>query len=186
MLTSDPQWDLSSPVMMGWTPHEQLVVMADDGTYRIYDLSSASAGTNSAHPDSSTRAGEYHQYSLGGEIADVGVIEGQVHEDGFVVLTGSLAFVHVKGWTGGRPTTLAASGKPGKNPLFLPCTCIDPYAQRNERTATRMDRHLPRTIPQSARGSPRFNRGYDTQHRRPLLHRPGKSPLSPSHLSNPD
>jgi hypothetical protein len=100
--------------MMGWTQDEQLLVMSDDGTYRIYDLSSASAGIdNTSHPDSakSAGAGEYHQYSLGGEIADVGVIEGQVHEEGFVVLTGSLAFVHVKGFTGGRPTTLAASGE---------------------------------------------------------------------------
>ena len=97
---------------MGWTPDEQLVVMADDGTYRIYDLSAASAGISShdASP-SGAGAGEYHQYTLGGEIADVGVIEGQVHEEGFVVLTGSLAFVHVKGWQGGRPATLAASGE---------------------------------------------------------------------------
>ncbi|KAJ9095730.1 hypothetical protein QFC20_006597 [Naganishia adeliensis] len=86
--------------------------MADDGTYRIYDLSAASAGISShdTSPSSGAGAGEYHQYTLGGEIADVGVIEGQVHEDGFVVLTGSLAFVHVKGWQGGRPATLAASG----------------------------------------------------------------------------
>lgn len=100
--------------MMGWTPDEQLIVMADDGTYRVYDLSAASAGISSGHaesPASVPGAGEYHQYTLGGDIADVGVIEGQVHEDGFVVLTGSLAFVHVKGWSGGRPVTLAASGK---------------------------------------------------------------------------
>ena len=110
-MSASCQWDLSVPVMMGWTAEEQLIVMADDGTYRIYDLSSASAGVNTSHPDSVKHAGEYHQYSLGGEIADVGVIEGQVHDDGFVVLTGSLAFVHVKGFTGGRPMTLAASGK---------------------------------------------------------------------------
>lgn len=106
---------------MGWTPDEQLLVMSDDGTYRIYDLSSASAGIDTSHPEK-TGAGEYHQYSLGGEIADVGVIEGQVHEEGFVVLTGSLAFVHVKGFTGGCPTTLAAGGK---FQFLLSAPCVD-------------------------------------------------------------
>lgn len=125
--------------MMGWTPDEQLVVMADDGTYRIYDLSSASAGVNTSHPESTTYTGEYHQYSLGGEIADVGVIEGQVHEDGFVVLTGSLAFVHVKGFTGGRPTTLAASGK---LIIILPGRSYTYCLSRNECPASCVDRNL--------------------------------------------
>lgn len=133
---SSCQWDLSAPVMMGWTPDEQLVVMADDGTYRIYDLSSALAGLNTSHPESVKHAGDYHQYSLGGEIADVGVIEGEVHEHGFVVLTGNLAFVHVKGFTGGRPTTLTTSGMlvitlPGRPYAYrpsrneCPASCVD-------------------------------------------------------------
>ncbi|KAJ9105541.1 hypothetical protein QFC19_003523 [Naganishia cerealis] len=102
--------------MMGWTPEEQLVVMAEDGTYRIYDLSAASAGIHTRGdplPVSSASliAGEYRQYTLGSDVADVGVISGQVHEEGFVVLTGNLSFVHVKGWQGGRATALCASGE---------------------------------------------------------------------------
>jgi hypothetical protein len=105
--------------MLGWTPEEELLVMAEDGTYRIYDLSAASAGISTARagdpaaliPSASLVAGEYRQYTLGSEVADVGVISGQVHDDGFVVLTGSLAFVHVKGWKGGRATALSATGE---------------------------------------------------------------------------
>jgi hypothetical protein len=109
--------------MIGWTPEEQLVVMAEDGTYRIYDLSAASAGISTRGGDpaglissASLVAGEYRQYTLGSEVADVGVISGQVHDDGFVVLTGSLAFVHVKGWKGGRAAALCATGEFGLSP----------------------------------------------------------------------
>ncbi|KAJ9113615.1 hypothetical protein QFC22_005923 [Naganishia vaughanmartiniae] len=105
--------------MLGWTPDEELLVMAEDGTYRMYNLSAASAGIHSNTrsgdattliPSASLIAGEYRQYSLGSEVADVGVVSGQVHDEGLVVLTGSLTYLHVKGWTGGRPSALCATG----------------------------------------------------------------------------
>lgn len=77
----------------GWTSDERLVVVNDEGTYRVYDLQ-----------------GEYQQYSLGTEATEVGVIDVKFHEAGFVAMTGSLALLEVNGWEGGRPSTLASAG----------------------------------------------------------------------------
>jgi len=88
----DLQWDLPSPIFFGWTADENLLVLAESGVYRIYDL-----------------VGDYRQYSLGSEIDSLGVISAQIHDAGFVALLGDLSFVQVKGWEGGRPSSLAAS-----------------------------------------------------------------------------
>ncbi|KAJ3996424.1 Vps16, C-terminal region-domain-containing protein [Lentinula boryana] len=82
-------WENSRIVRFGWTLNEQLVVLNEDGVYRVYDLQ-----------------GDYQQYSLGGEASEAGVIDARVYENGMVALTGSLILLEVKGWDGARPLTL--------------------------------------------------------------------------------
>lgn len=73
-----------------------LMVLSDEGVYRLYDLSNPSS---------------YGQYTLGQEVSELGIISAQAYDDGFVVLTGGLQFLEVKGWKGGRAKPLAASGE---------------------------------------------------------------------------
>ena len=89
------QWDQGKIIRLGWTMDERLVVLSEEGGYRIYDLQ-----------------GDYQQYSLGTEAGEIGIIDARIHENGLVALTGSLTFLEVKGWGGGRPLTLANAGKP--------------------------------------------------------------------------
>jgi hypothetical protein len=88
------QWDQSKIIRFGWTQDERLVVLNEEGVYRLYDLQ-----------------GEYRQYSLGSEAGEVGVIDARIHESGLVALTGSLSLLEVKGWEGGRPLELANPGE---------------------------------------------------------------------------
>lgn len=74
--------------------NEQLVVLNEEGVYRVYDLQ-----------------GDYQQFSLGSEASEMGVIDARIHENGLVALTGSLSLLEVKGWEGARPMTLANSGE---------------------------------------------------------------------------
>lgn len=62
--------------------------------YRVYDLQ-----------------GDYQQWSLGSDAAEMGVIDAHIHENGLVAMTGALALLEVKGWEGGKPLTLASSGE---------------------------------------------------------------------------
>jgi hypothetical protein len=73
-----------------------LMALSDNGTYRLYDLS---------NPQS------FQQYSLGSEISELGIISAKAHDDGFVVLTGGLQFMEIRGWSGGRVGALASAGK---------------------------------------------------------------------------
>ncbi|KAL1696024.1 Vps16, C-terminal region-domain-containing protein [Schizophyllum commune] len=86
-------WNQGRIIRFGWTHDERLVVLNEEGVYRIYDLQ-----------------GEYEQYSLGSEAGELGVIDAQIMESGLVALTGSLSLLEVKGWTGSRPVTLANPG----------------------------------------------------------------------------
>ncbi|KAI0701369.1 vacuolar protein sorting-associated protein 16 [Cytidiella melzeri] len=86
-------WDQGKIVRFGWTADEQLAVLNEEGTYRVYDLQ-----------------GDYRQYSLGSEAAELGVIDARIHETGLVALTGTLSLLEVKGWEGGKPLTLANPG----------------------------------------------------------------------------
>ena len=72
-----------------------LFVLSDEGTYRLYDLS---------NPQS------YSHYTLGTEVSDLGIVSAKAYDDGFVVLTGGLQFLEVRGWKGGRVGALATSG----------------------------------------------------------------------------
>ena len=88
------QWDQGKIIRFGWTADERLVVLNEEGTYRLYDLQ-----------------GEYQQHSLGTEAAELGIIDVKFHENGFVAMTSSLTLLEVKGWTGGRPLVLANPGE---------------------------------------------------------------------------
>ena len=85
------QWDLPPPILIHFTL-THLLVLSDEGTYRLYDL---------ANPLS------YAQHTLGAEVNELGIVSAKGHEDGFVVLTGGLQFLDVRGWTGGRISALA-------------------------------------------------------------------------------
>lgn len=88
------QWDQGKIIRFGWTGDEKLAVLNEEGTYRLYDLQ-----------------GDYQQYSLGSDAAEVGIIDARIHESGLVALTGSLSLLEVKGWDGGKPLTLASPGE---------------------------------------------------------------------------
>ena len=81
---------------MGWSYDEELIILNEEGVYRVYDLQ-----------------GEYSQHSLGQESQESGVVDAIIHEFGMVALTGSLGFVEVKGWEGGRPIALVSPGMRG-------------------------------------------------------------------------
>ncbi|KZP18145.1 vacuolar protein sorting-associated protein 16 [Athelia psychrophila] len=86
-------WEAATIIRFGWTADERLVVLNEEGVYRIYDLQ-----------------GEYQQYSLGTDAGELGITDARIHESGMVALTGSLTLLEVKGWEGGRPLTLANPG----------------------------------------------------------------------------
>ncbi|CAK9781051.1 putative vacuole organization and biogenesis-related protein [Cutaneotrichosporon oleaginosum] len=93
-LIASLNWELSPPILLHFTP-SHLVVLSDEGTYRLYDLSSP---------------GDYNQYTLGSEVADLGIVSAHAHDDGLVVLTGGLQFVEARGWKGARVSQMADSG----------------------------------------------------------------------------
>lgn len=92
---ADGQWDLTQPVLIHFTP-THLLVVSDEGLYRLYDLSNPAS---------------YSQHSLGAEVQEMGIVTAKGYDDGFVVLTGGLQFMEIKGWKGGRVGAMAASGK---------------------------------------------------------------------------
>lgn len=80
---------------MGWTADERLVLLNEEGTYRLYNLS-----------------GSYTQYTLG---TDEPVISSRIHVDGLVALTASprstITLLEVRGWSGGsKPVRMAEPG----------------------------------------------------------------------------
>ncbi|KAF9445538.1 vacuolar protein sorting-associated protein 16 [Macrolepiota fuliginosa MF-IS2] len=83
-------WDQGKIVRFGWALDERLILLNEEGVYRIYDLQ-----------------GEYQQHSLGAEAAEVGIIDARIHDNGLVALTSALTLLEVKNWEGGRPLTLA-------------------------------------------------------------------------------
>lgn len=93
-LTLLSQWDLPPPALIHFTP-THLLVLSDEGTYRLYDLSNPLA---------------FEQYTLGADVSELGIVSAKGYEDGFVVLTGGLQFLEVRGWKGGRVGALASSG----------------------------------------------------------------------------
>jgi hypothetical protein len=89
------KWELGKIVRFGWTIDEELVVLNEEGVYRIHDLQ-----------------GDYRQFSLGSEAAETGILDARIWENGLVALTGALTLSEVKGWQGGKPLTLATAREP--------------------------------------------------------------------------
>jgi hypothetical protein len=88
------KWELGKIVRFGWTIDEELVVLNEEGVYRIHDLQ-----------------GDYRQFSLGSEAAETGILDARIWENGLVALTGALTLLEVKGWQGSKPLTLATARK---------------------------------------------------------------------------
>ncbi|KAH7906991.1 vacuolar assembling sorting protein VPS16 [Hygrophoropsis aurantiaca] len=86
-------WDQGKIIRYGWSFDERLVVLNEEGVYRLYDLQ-----------------GDHQQFSFGAEAAELGIVDARIHENGLVALTGSLTLLEVKGWEGGRPLALAPPG----------------------------------------------------------------------------
>ncbi|GAA5958825.1 hypothetical protein JCM21900_003937 [Sporobolomyces salmonicolor] len=95
-------WDSPSKILsLGWTASEALVVLTQDGTYRLYTLA-----TGPLPPS-------YTQHSLGSDVADTGIVDARIWEDGMVVLLANLAFVEVKGWGKGGELEGGAGAEEG-------------------------------------------------------------------------
>lgn len=92
-MISHKQWDQGKVIKFGWTSDERLVVLNEEGVYRVYDLQ-----------------GDYQQYTLGGEATELGVVSAHIHDNGLVAMIGNLTLLEVKGWEGGKPLTLANPG----------------------------------------------------------------------------
>ncbi|KAF8483136.1 Vps16, C-terminal region-domain-containing protein [Gautieria morchelliformis] len=86
-------WDQGKIVRFGWTFDERLAVLNEEGVYRIYDLQ-----------------GDYRQFSLGSDAAEMGIVDARFHENGLVAMTGGLTLLEIKGWEGGKPLVLANPG----------------------------------------------------------------------------
>ena len=103
-MTLTLQWDQGKIIRFGWTTDEKLIVLNEEGIYRLYDLQ-----------------GDYQQHSLGAEAAELGIIDARIHGNGFVAFTSTLVLLEVKGWDGGRPLTLA---NPSKQSNLVPCLIV--------------------------------------------------------------
>ncbi|SCV74365.1 BQ2448_6797 [Microbotryum intermedium] len=105
------QWESSNRIVaLGWTSHESLVVIVQDGSYRLYPLSTSES---SSALSSSSSVPTYSQHTLGADAQDSGVLQAKIYEQGLVALLGNLSFVEVKGWSSTRPSneeTPSASG----------------------------------------------------------------------------
>ena len=52
-------------------------------------------------------SGEYEQHALGGDVADIGVLDARIHGGGMVALTGALQLLEARDWSGSRAVGLA-------------------------------------------------------------------------------
>nr|CAG8648885.1 189_t:CDS:10 [Entrophospora candida] len=87
------QWDKGRIISMGWTDREQLIVVLEDGTVRLYDIH-----------------GEYTQCSLGKEAKDHSVIDCQIWGTGLVALTGNFKLIELTNFVEPRPKLMADPG----------------------------------------------------------------------------
>ena len=133
-------------------------MLNEEGVYRIYDLQ-----------------GEYQQYSLGSEAGELGIIDARIHETGLVALTGSLTFLEVKEWAGGKPLTLANPGTSILSCLPSPMHAYEPYG-RPVASTTIMDRHPAGPDHLATCRSPTLRRVNNIQRRQPGEPRPTHIP----------
>lgn len=81
---------------MGFTGSESLVLLAKDGTYRIYNVFSSSSSASSGTAEAA--AGSYSQHSLAHDVQDSTVSDARIYETGMVLLLSSHQFLEVRGW----------------------------------------------------------------------------------------
>lgn len=101
-------WDPANRLVgLGFTSHEQLVVVLDEGVVRIYTLLTPCPSTPpSAHhydsetsnaasyaPIAATPTCYYVQHTLGPEATETGIVEARIWDHGLVALTGGGRFV---------------------------------------------------------------------------------------------
>ncbi|RUS27514.1 Vps16, N-terminal region-domain-containing protein [Jimgerdemannia flammicorona] len=86
-------WDKGRIVGMGWTDQEQLTVVIEDGTIRLYNIH-----------------GEYTQFTLGNVAKDCGVVDCQIWGTGLVALTGNYQLIAVTNFDEPRPRLMADPG----------------------------------------------------------------------------
>ncbi|GAA99834.1 uncharacterized protein L969DRAFT_84183 [Mixia osmundae IAM 14324] len=91
----------SKPIKFGFNRAEDLVVITQEGQYRVYPLTSSSASSSLG----------YASYSLGAEASETGVLDARIAEDACVVLLGSLNFIEVKDESG-RSASSTSEGSP--------------------------------------------------------------------------
>ncbi|CAG8737332.1 1465_t:CDS:2, partial [Dentiscutata heterogama] len=87
------QWDKGRIIKMGWTDAEQLVVVLEDGTIRLYDIH-----------------GDFTGFSLGKEAKDHSVIDCQIWGTGLVALTGNFKLIALTNFEEPRPRLMADPG----------------------------------------------------------------------------
>lgn len=78
---------------MGFTLNESLVILAKDGIYRLYPIS-----TLQNTPTTSNNAISYSQHSLTHDVQDSSIIDARIYESGMIVLLSSHQFLEVRGW----------------------------------------------------------------------------------------
>ncbi|RCH85747.1 hypothetical protein CU098_002029, partial [Rhizopus stolonifer] len=84
------QWDKGRIVALGWTDQEQLVVVIDDGSVRLYTLH-----------------GNHTQFSLGKDAKNDGIIDCQIWGGGLVAMTGKYQLISVTNFEEPQPKPLA-------------------------------------------------------------------------------
>ncbi|RCH85013.1 Vacuolar protein sorting-associated protein 16, partial [Rhizopus azygosporus] len=84
------QWDRGKIVGLGWTEQEQLVVVTEDGSVRLYTLH-----------------GQFSQFSLGKEAKDDGIIDCQIWGGGLVAMTSKYQLISVTNFLEPQPKPLA-------------------------------------------------------------------------------
>lgn len=98
------QWDHTARIAkIGWTANESLVILARDGIYRLYPISSSGnigsvISSNYRSSSSSTPPSAYTQHSLAHDVQDSTILDARIYEDGMVILLSTYQFLHVKGW----------------------------------------------------------------------------------------
>ncbi|KAL2315263.1 hypothetical protein POMI540_1304 [Schizosaccharomyces pombe] len=74
-------WDKTSLVGMGWNENEELIVVSKQGQVRVYNL-----------------LGEFHQFSLGKGVENIGIRECQFSEGGVFALLQNDTFISITGF----------------------------------------------------------------------------------------
>ncbi|GAA6015045.1 hypothetical protein JCM11491_001639 [Sporobolomyces phaffii] len=134
------KWDSPSKIVqLGWTAQEQLVILTQDGTFRLYPLTPSATGLDSSYTQHSVLSSD-------SEAGDTSVLQAKIYGDGMVVLTQDLEFLEVKGWsrtsTSGDDTGGGGSSGKGRVVRLAPvpqlttvpeCWCVVPSSVTSSR-----------------------------------------------------